>query len=214
MCYGTNSGCGEVHHVVPCENCNVHPNGSCVAALVQPPSNLVGCLVGRAMRDRPILFWDIDRYFYGEPSNPCKNRQEVLQQYLEYIETVVPRRCCDSDPREIRTIPAPFQVSHDYGCCPNCVDYVSEDRRHHIAPIDYRSSNSAKVSPYVHSRCLRPLIGVLNGVPRARIFRKEFDRLMKDNETQYKNCGPASMIRRCLRVIDPQHLIKDFEITK
>ncbi|KAL3911279.1 MAG: hypothetical protein SGILL_007343, partial [Bacillariaceae sp.] len=77
---------GRGIHNVPCEACNF-PNGSCVAppAPVARP-NLRGCLMGRAAADNPCIFWDADRYFYGEATNPCQTRREILEKYCAYLE--------------------------------------------------------------------------------------------------------------------------------
>jgi hypothetical protein len=43
--------------------------------------------------DNPALFADVDRYFYGLPSNPCRNRRQVLEAYCQYLmEQLYPRR--------------------------------------------------------------------------------------------------------------------------
>jgi hypothetical protein len=225
LCFGTNKAQKEEQgHQVPCDICQF-PNGSCIAPLSQPPPNLKGCLMGRTPRDNPCFMWDIDRYFYGDATNPCQNRWQVLTQYLDYIETVIPRRCCDTDPRETRRLPTPFVVKSDYTCCPYCVDFGSSSMRltkqqqqqqqqevDSIAPLEY-GGTKPKISSHVYSRVLRPLIGILNGIPRSKNFRREFDRTM-EQEGRYRNCGPSVMIRRTIRVIDQEHLLKDFEKTE
>ncbi|CAJ1967130.1 unnamed protein product [Cylindrotheca closterium] len=244
----------QPQHQVPCSVCQF-PNGSCVAAPLVVPTNLKGCMLGRAARDNPCLFWDVDRYLYGKPTNPCQNRWEVIAKYLEYIEEVVPPRCCDSNPQDTRTLPMPFQVEREYDACPLCAKFgpasmwmSDEDDRDNdsppnadlsVAPMDYDCGGTAKpkVSSHVFSRVLRPLVGILNGVPNARKFRQEFDRLLKQ-EAPYKgggkkatpnanvtgtsvalpchrNCGPAAVIRMALlRVMDRKVLMQDFEKTE
>jgi tRNA-dihydrouridine synthase A len=194
-------------HQVPCEVCQF-PNGSCVVPSRKPPPNLKGCLLGRVARDNPCFLWDIDRYFYGEVSNPCQNRLQVINQYLLYLESVVPRRCCDVDPRETRKIPS-VSVDTDYTCCPYCVDfYFGDDKR--IAPVMDNGNTRPKITTHVFCRALRPLIGIMSGVPNSRKFRKEFDRLI-DTEVRYRNCGPSVTILRALQVIERKDLEKKFE---
>lgn len=221
LCFGTAKEYDDdAHHQVPCDICQF-PNGSCIAPLSIPPSNLKGCLMGRTPRDNPCLMWDIDRYFYGEATNPCQNRWQVLTQYLDYIETVIPRRCCDTDPRDTRRLPTPFAVKSDYTCCPYCMGFGSSSMRHDqdeviepdcIAPLDY-GGTKPKITSHIYSRVLRPLIGILNGIPRAKTFRREFDRILQQ-EARFRNCGPSAVIRRSIRVIDREHLLKDFEKTE
>jgi len=235
-------------HQVPCSICQF-PNGSCVAAPLIVPPNLKGCMLGRAARDNPCLFWDVDRYLYGKPTNPCQNRWEVLAKYLEYIEEVVPPRCCDSNPRDTRTLPMPFQVQREYDACPLCANHgpssmwTSDDDKDSsapnglsVAPMDYDlGTPKPKFSSHVFSRVLRPLIGLFNGIPNARKFRQEFDRLLKQQAPHkggakkatsnvtgtsaplpcYRNCGPAVVIRMALfRAMDRKLLMQDFEKTE
>ena len=102
----------ETHHAVPRSVCNA-PYGSCLAAPATVPSNLRGCMMGRAATDNPSLFWDVDRYFYGMPDNPCQNRRQALEQYCAYLEKSYPRRCCDQDERVTYRFPPPNVVLVD-----------------------------------------------------------------------------------------------------
>ena len=83
-------------HSVPCHKCNL-PQGSCLHPPRFVPPNLRGVMVGRLARDRPADLADVDRYFYGEATNPCKNRRELMNKYISFLERVYPRRCCDED---------------------------------------------------------------------------------------------------------------------
>jgi len=119
-------------HCVPCMICQAS-NGSCTAPPENPPPNLVGCMLGRAAMDNPSMFWDVDRYFYGEKSNPCKNRREVLIKYCEYLERRFPRRCCDDDERITSwNNPAP-KVKRVQDYCDICREvYRNNDKRNSI----------------------------------------------------------------------------------
>ena len=83
-------------HAVPCQLCNF-PNGSCLTPPQISPPNLRGVMVGRLARDRPADLADVDRYFYGENSNPCYNRRDLMNRYISFLEREYPRRCCDDD---------------------------------------------------------------------------------------------------------------------
>ena len=85
-------------HAVPCQRCNL-PRGSCLGPPHIAPPNLRGVMVGRLARDRPADLADVDRYFYGEATNPCINRRVLMERYISFLERVYPRRCCDDDER-------------------------------------------------------------------------------------------------------------------
>mmetsp|Transcript_17597 Transcript_17597/g.38106 ORF Transcript_17597/g.38106 Transcript_17597/m.38106 type:complete len:550 (+) Transcript_17597:129-1778(+) len=87
---------GDDHIAVPCERCNL-PHGSCLHPPNTAPPNLRGVMVGRLARDRPADLADVDRSFYGEASNPCNTRRELMNKYISFLERVYPRRCCDDD---------------------------------------------------------------------------------------------------------------------
>ena len=105
----------DIEHKVPCMRCNVS-NGSCVAPPIIAPHNLRGCMLGRAAMDNPAIFWDVDRYFYGEDRNPCQNRRQVLLKYCEFLEDLYPRRCCDNDSRLTGKMPAPIVIKEQDSC--------------------------------------------------------------------------------------------------
>ena len=83
-------------HVIPCQRCNL-PHGSCLHPPRIAPTNMRGVMVARLARDRPADLADVDRFFYGESSNPCKNRRELMERYISFLERIYPRRCCDDD---------------------------------------------------------------------------------------------------------------------
>ena len=207
-------------HKVPCKICQF-PNGSCVAPpRSSPPPNLKGCLLGRAARDNPCMLWDLDRYWYGAESNPCQNRQDVLDKYLAYIESVSPRRCCDSDPRGTRKLPfTPTSIEYDY--CEYCLELNSDSNTQdhtklRIAPTiesTRADKQTFKITTHLINRCIRPIVGILHGLPNSKTFRRECDRLIQ-HCPQYRNCGPANLIRRALRVVKVHYLQQPFEHTK
>ena len=230
-------------HSVPCALCK-YPNGSCIAPLARArvPSNLRGCMLGRAAMDNPAVFWDCDRYFYGESKNPCATRREVLDKYIDYLETVYPRRCCD-DRNDVQTnrIPAPsVEFTKEY--CEIC----SEWRKHkeHHSPtqkywtasdsdaLDKTSSNNratespcpitpkktnkkkpkAKITTHVVRRSLRPVLGLFFGLSTSRNFRRRCEELIQD--AKIRDCGPAFVLVSALRVVADRFLDAEFVRTE
>ena len=115
---------GDSVHSAPCALCK-SSDGSCTVPprIGTVPSNLLGCMMGRAAMDNPSIFWDTDRYFYGMKSNPCSNRRQVVEQYCTYLEELYPRRCCDSDDRITYKIPVPDVVMDERDAyCDICRD--------------------------------------------------------------------------------------------
>jgi len=222
-------------HSVPCRLCN-YQNGSCIAppAKGRVPSNLRGCMLGRAAMDNPSVLWDCDRYFYGEAENPCNTRREVLDQYINYLEEVYPRRCCD-DRNDVQTnrIPSPSMV-HTKEYCDICFDWrknkklASPTKKYSIiidsASLDTTSSNDSKVPPcrttknkakittHVVRRSLRPILGLFFGLSTSRAFRQRCEELMQD--ASIRNCGPAFVLVSALRTVPDRILDAKFDRTE
>lgn len=237
------NACGEeVTHSVPCKLCN-YINGSCVAPLAKGkvPSNLRGCMLGRVAMDNPSVLWDCDRYFYGEAENPCKTRRQVLDQYIDYLETVYPRRCCD-DLNDVQTnrIPAPSVVyTKDY--CDICSDWRKHKRtnsptqnfstanrdcntldttRSSIDASGCLSSNpktrkkkaKAKITTHVIGRSLRPVLGLFFGLSTSGSYRRRCEELIQD--ASIRNCGPAFVLVSVLRDVPDEFLDTEFVRTE
>jgi len=224
--YGTeDAGTRQGEHAVPCQPCNL-PHGSCTAPpLRPPPPNLRGCMLGRAAVDDPCLFWDTDRYFYGEDRNPCRNRGEVLQRYCAFLERTYPRRCSDDDERITHGYPAPTVVGTGDGCCAVCRDVygeggadvpVGEETPSSPPPLCSRIDASAvgngggrraaktttarrKIASRIVARSLKPVQGLFAGVPNTRIFRRTCDRLSQDRTV--RNCGPGYILRKAMESV-------------
>lgn len=201
--YGVDENCSHRHHQVPCKTCNAR-NGSCTAPPTknQPLPNLKGCMIGRACMENPSMFWDIDRYFYGMEKNPCRNRREVLEKYCVYLEKTYPRRCCDSDERITRRIPAPHIRLPEGGCeiCSKFYGSCNPEK------IENNLEGQEKISSRVIDRSLKPILGILFGRPKSRLFRRQCDVLSRDKRT--RNCGPAYIIREAMSSL-PQTLIDE-----
>lgn len=216
----------ETGHGVPCKICNVD-NGSCITPPAgMAPSNLRGCMVGRVARDNPCVLWDVDRYFYGEADNPCQNRKEVLTKYCAYLDTVYPRRCCDNDPTVTKKImdgSPNFDFEWDYcalcfeldGTATNTPDDDDDTRipSMTVRPISQDNAGhcdgGVKVTSYVMSRSIKPIMNIFYGLPMARQFRRELEQLTRN--VGYRNCGPAALIRRALRIVPVEVLERPFD---
>jgi len=121
---GRNNG-DDDHDVVPCQKCNL-PQGSCLNPPSIAPPNLRGVMVARLARDRPADLADVDRYFYGEASNPCKNRRELMERYISFLERVYPRRCCDDDQTNtLERVLTP--IVHTRPCCNICREFRGQN---------------------------------------------------------------------------------------
>ena len=209
-------------HSVPCPICNV-PNGSCTAPPDVVPPNLKGCMMGRAAMDNPSLFWDVDRYFYGSEKNPCRNRRNVLEKYCEYLEEVYPRRCCDGDDRMTRNLLGPkamdlWEDGAAVGGCSNCCEFYGDFtstalstwspssvllRQPLEAPLEVTTHSKPKISSRVIDRSLKPIHGILFGLPKSKTFKRKLDTLSRD--LSIRNCGPGYMIRKAMQCV-PQEL--------
>lgn len=182
------------HHSVPCDLC-ASSNGSCTAPPVLAPSNLKGCMLGRAAIENPCMFWNADAYFYGEDSNPCQSRRQVLDQYCEYLEQTYPRRCCDQDQRKTCEYPAPL-VDMEYDCCYKCQDVYDGKRVNETWKHRGVNELEIKISSKITARSLKPVQGMFAGCPNSRSFRRNCDVLSQD--LMIRNCGPAYILRKAL----------------
>ena len=194
------------HHSVPCHICRSN-NGSCIAPPLIAPLNLKGCMLGRAAIENPCIFWNADRYFYGEDKNPCRNRREVLDKYCEFLEKTYPRRCCDDDTRKTNQYPAP-KVSFLYDSCHICQDiYGGQNVNHRQKQKDVNGSES-KMSTRIIGRALKPVMGIFSGCPKSRIFRRTCDSLGKNTST--RDCGPGFILRKAIQSMPDFILDEDF----
>ena len=223
LCYGTKL-CGEGPrnmdgHVIPCQLCG-HPNGSCISPPQDSIPNLRGAMLGRAAYENPSMFWDVDRYFYGEQRNPCRNRREVLEQYCQWLEQVYPKRCCDRDPQITNKI-TDTKIQAEAECCPICRDiygkHLSEDAIvEQITPpaTGTEDGGKGKISPRTFGRALKPIVGMFFGLHKNRAFRRAIEQLSRD--FSIRNCGPAYLIRKALIVsgIPDELLDQDFVKTE
>ena len=238
------SGCGMEDmiasanmHAVPCQLCNL-PNGSCLAPPQISPSNLCGVMVGRLARDRPADLADVDRYFYGEPSNPCYNRRELMNRYISFLEREYPRRCCDDNetltldlmmylPMHIAfqenfcTVCEEFRGQKEYQCS-NITDasqYLSDDGSMISSKRTQSSKRSkrhakyrgAKVVTRIMDRALKPTWGILAGESGKGVFRRVLSELSRD--VTARNCGPGYILWKAMQSIPADVWDKPFELS-
>jgi hypothetical protein len=219
ICYGSKA-CGipipsQNEHVVPCQLCGFS-NGSCIAPPTISPPNLRGCMLGRAAMDNPSMFWDVDRYFYGEMSNPCRNRREVMDKYCKYLERMYPRRCCDQDERMTVNVPAP-DVIMEAPYCPICREMYTggeTDKNERCAGIvpPPTDRSEVKISSRVIDRSLKPVLGMFFGLPKSKTFRRTCDKLSRDLAA--RNCGPAFILREAMKSVPVEILDQDLVKTE
>ncbi|GFH59209.1 FMN-linked oxidoreductase [Chaetoceros tenuissimus] len=213
----TNSNCESSikmqEHVVPCKVCNAS-NGSCTVPPNITPPNLTGVMLGRAVMDNPSMFWDIDRYFYGEANNPCKNRRQVLEQYCDFLNSIYSRRCCDSEETVTSKIPSPkFQMFVESGGCNICKSYHGEPKYiTNPTEINKSTGSKMKITSRVIDRSLRPILGIFFGCRMNKGFRRECDRLSRDKSI--RNCGPAFIIKKAISTMPAELLDMPFTKTE
>ena len=203
-------------HGVPCGTCHAS-NGSCITPPTIAPPNLTGCMIGRACREHPAMFWDIDRYFYGEESNPCKNRREALEKYCLYLESCYPRRCCDNDTRKSARIPTPRVEMFTSGGCPICKEFYGDgddvDANADAREILFdEQASKGKLTTAAIGRSLTPVRGIFFGIHGGRCFKLQCDKLVKDS--RIRNCGPGYILRKAMSATPDELLDQPFVKTE
>lgn len=202
--------CENYHCELPCLQCQ-QPHGSCIAPPHElAPSNLRGCMMGRAAIDNPAIFWDTDRYFYGLELNPCQNRRQVLEKYASYLEVLYPRRCCDLDEEITYRLPVP-KINQLRSYCPICQDTYQideEKEEEQIAMTGLQQKNKSKIASRIVGRSLKPVRGLFHGLPKGKVFLHALDNAARD--TTIRNCGPGYLLRRVIQQIPDELLDQDF----
>mmetsp|Transcript_25701 Transcript_25701/g.60253 ORF Transcript_25701/g.60253 Transcript_25701/m.60253 type:complete len:200 (-) Transcript_25701:20-619(-) len=189
------------------------PHGSCIAPpYMVAPSNLRGCMLGRAAIDNPAIFWDADRYFYGLERNPCQNRREVLERYACYLEVLYPKRCCDLEEEITHHIPVPKIVPLS-PYCPICEDKYRanseiEEDLEKIAVKAIEKRKKAMIATRIIVRSFKPIRGLFHGLPGGKVFLQKLDKTSRD--TSIRNCGPGYMLRRVMDQTPSQLLDQHF----
>eukprot|EP00977_Amphora_coffeiformis_P006996 scaffold1515_cov162-Amphora_coffeaeformis.AAC.8 len=189
------------HGPIPCATCQ-QPNGSCVTPPLGPaPTNLRGCLVGRAMMDDPIRFAVLDTEFYGATTNPSQNRRQVLGAYADYLQELYPRRCGDcfeTNSARVTTRHPGIEPVKDYYC--GCCQEGKEER-----PLSDKPPPQL-MHRHIIGRALKPVQGVFCGVAGvSRPWRRLLQQAMND-DIVLMNCGPAFLLRRAVKQLEEGHV--------
>ena len=226
---------------MPCNKCNL-PHGSCINAPQIAPPNLCGVMVGRLARDRPCELADVDQYFYGEASNPCRNRRQLMEGYIKFLERVYPRRCCDDDPtitlgmvRDMHSTIVPKRK-----CCSICREFRGKNNMRESIMLDKHDApngdteriqspkaqqqqsvkrskrhskyKGCKIVSRVIDRALQPTWGVLAGEAGKNAFRRVSHELSRDKTV--RNCGPGYILWRAMKAVSDDMWDKPFELTE
>jgi len=200
-------------HSVPCAICK-QTNGGCTAPPIRSPDNLNGCMLGRACMENPAMFADVDRFWYSEERNPCKNRREVLEKYCLYLEQTYPRRCCDNDERKTGRLPAPNVEMYTTGGCSISREFYGEGEQigSHESLNSSTSMQKEKIASGAIGRSLKPIRGLFFRLHRGKQFRLECDRLNKD--MTIRNCGPGYILRKVMKTMPGELLDRPFVKTE
>ena len=209
------------------------PPGSHLEPETLSPANLKGVMVGRLARDRPSVLWDVDRYFYGEKKNPCSNRREVMEKYMQFIDRVYPRRCCDNDENLSLGIGRDKPVKHVRDSCDLCSDFrrcafISDCKPSLVEDNDKAGpaetlgsrrakrhknhANGTKVVSRIIDKTLQPVHGILYGKRGNKPFLRESSRLSRD--LKVRNCGAAFILWSAMKKAPSEVWDEPFEYSE
>lgn len=195
------------HTCVPCTVCNA-PYGSCITAPDYPsPSNLRGCMVGRLAMDNPAAMALVDTYFYGEKSNPCRTRREVLDKYCSYIEERYPPLV---DPTHLVVTRQPTDESDDSPL------YAPVEQSRHCSKARDSNDVEAEQEPYqagmptyIIDRTLKPIMGMFAGMSGGnKSWRRLCTKFSRD--MTIRDFGPAFCIRKAMEHMPDNLLDREF----
>jgi tRNA-dihydrouridine synthase A len=202
-------------HRVPCDICQ-HPanNGSCIVSPTFPaPTNLRGCMLGRAAIDHPIQFAKVDQFWYGENihnndktyngAKKATTRRQVIEQYCQYLDQLYPRRCCDNDDTIITMeIPSP-NITFIEPYCTICKEF--RQLLFQSSTIDRLISNEpcrestlspkatiVKIVTKIIDRSIKPILNIFHEQNGSKVYKHQCEMLRRD--LTIRNCGPAYII--------------------
>ena len=188
--------------------------------------------MGRAAMDHPCLFWDVDRYFYGEAHNPVGTRRNLLERYCAYLERIYPRRCCDRDERKTNRFPTSpedtvFERYRDFcRICQHVYDPTVSAKDGKVSETEslptlaegdtdddsLKPREEVKITFHIVHRSIKPTLGVFFNVPGQKSFRRQIDRLTRD--IVFRNCGPGFILRTAMKCMPDQVLDESFVRTE
>jgi len=216
ICYGNDQRSDHIyqHSVIPCKLCNAS-NGSCTVTLKNVPSNLSGCMLGRAVMENPAMFHDVDRYFYGESSNPSRNRRHVLDQYCQYLENIHPPQCCDEEDSLVED-PMDARIKNKKGqrYCDVCYKFYDGSLTHYsdFVSLQEKHNRTMKISSHIIDRSLKPVLGIFFGLRNSKTFRRVCNTLSR--ERMIRDCGPGFILRLAMTCMPEELLDQDFVKTE
>lgn len=225
------SRANEEKHSIPCEQCNM-PHGSCIAPPTNTLHNLRGVMVGRLARDNPIALADVDRYFFGEPTNPCSSRREVLEKYISFVERIYPRRCCDEHELVSSRMATDTEqpITHNRPFCNICkefsLDYSSslhdnekseeqaqdeDDFADSIALANQADTKRRKrhMQKYGNAKMVSGIIDSAIQPTLGILYGQRGNNLFRrelhrlSRDMNVRNCGPAYILRKAMSAIPP-----------
>lgn len=238
-----NINCSFPEHSIPCDRCNM-PHGSCIVPPKNNLSNLRGVMVGRLARDNPAALADIDRYFYGDSTNPCTNRREVMERYINFIERIYPRRCCDNDDRISSGMATDMKepIVHSSLYCAVCREYQREGRNEFLDQVPFEVNKQEEyVKVHESNACL--------GQAESRRFKRHFNKYGKSKivsgivdsalqptlgilygqrgnnlyrrelhrlsrDMTVRNCGPAYILKKSMEVVSKEIWDEPFSLSE
>ena len=146
-----------------------------------------------------MRFAVLDTDFYGDATNPSRNRRQVLQGYAEYLEELYPRRCGDcfeTNHTRVTTRDPGIKPIKDYYC--GYCQKGTEERPPSEKPPPQL------VHRHIIGRTMKPVQGVLCGIAGAsKPWRRLLQQAMNDNV--HMNCGPAFLLRRVVEKLEEGH---------
>ena len=248
LCYGRACINTNGHEAYQDDNGDLSLDSTGKTSLTDPPlvapPNLQGCMLGRAVRDNPSILWDVDRYFYGKPYNPCRNRRQVIDQYTLYLERLYPKRCCDvvndpdndADPSKLVTtkLPAP-RVPQSHSCCGICQSIehycktlrertstsdISGGQEHRKGKLRQRKvydANGKEIAIKISSHIIGRCLKPANGLFVGLKGSRPYRRICAFLvlDPEVRNCGPAFILRLAVKHSIPDEVLdQDFVPTE
>ena len=203
-----------LHKGLPCRTCQA-PHGSCVAPPPFPaPSNLRGCMLGRAVMEQPAVLARVDTDFYGATTNPSRNRRQVLQDYCDYLQHWHPPTCQSTT--TTRSLQSGDEENHSTShqakvFCPNCgydgTGALSSSTSL-VTPPQVPQPQPVKSAKHL-GRMLKPTMGLFHGVKQGgRSWTRILQALGRD--PHFIQCGPALVLRLAVERMPAELLDLEF----
>ena len=175
-------------------------------AIPNVPSNLVGCMMGRAAMDNPAMFGNADDCFFGASTNPSRNRRHVLEQYAAYLQRKYPGQyyCNDNDDDDgaVKDKPKSGCQRHNENGMDDGTSTTQEKEEQE------QNQNVKMIPTRVIDRALKPILGMFFGMPGTKKWRRILDGLSRDKSI--RKYGPGYMVLRAMEVMPDELLDQEF----